>query len=170
MAPEWHIRPGRARSASGRTCCRRSSRPLEDRSPEILLPVETVSDIKAGKKRVSKRKLFPGYLMLHADLDESVWFAPGRDPRLLGDFVGGAASLSRWPRTRSTASSVQESMCSAQRRLQEGRPGQDQSGHFENLDGSVEEVDVEKGRVKVIVTIFGRATPVDLEHWELEPI
>jgi len=146
---------------------------LEDKIPEVLLPVENVSDIKAGKRRVSKRKLYPGYLMIQMELDDAVWFLL-KDTPGFGDFVGGGEQPV--PMTEDEIQKIKGTMEASQERpklaisFQKGDRVKIKQGHFENFDGVVEEVNPEKGIVKVIVTIFGRATPVELEYWEIEPV
>jgi transcriptional antiterminator NusG len=146
---------------------------IEDRVPEVLLPVETVSDIKGGKRRVNKRKLYPGYLMIHMELDDDVWFLL-RDTPGFGDFVGGREQPV--PMSETEIEKIRSQMQESKEKpklavaFQKGDRVKIKQGHFENFDGLVEDVNPEKGIVRVVVTIFGRATPVDLEYWELEPI
>ena len=176
MAMEWYIirvQVGREERIRQNLLQKVKQAGLEDRVPEILLPVESVSDIKGGKKRVSKRKLFPGYLMLHADLNEEVWFVL-RETNGFGDFVGGSGEPT--PMSQDEIDRILGKMQESEDKpklsvaFKKGDRVKIKSGHFENFDGLVENVDPEKGRVKVVVTIFGRATPVDLEYWELESV
>jgi len=176
VALEWYIirvqvgREDRIRQSLVR---RINQAGLSDKVPEVLLPVENVSDIKGGRKRVTKRKLYPGYLLLHADLDDDVWFVL-KETSGFGDFVGGGRKPV--PMTQDEIDGVlgkmQESKEKPKLAVQfaKGDRVKIKQGHFENFDGLVEEVNPDKGIVKVVVTIFGRATPVELEYWELEPI
>lgn len=146
---------------------------LEHKVPEVLLPVENVSDIKAGKRRVSKRKLFPGYLMVHMDIADDVWFVL-RDTPGFGDFVGGGDQPV--PMTEDEIQRILGQMEESKEKPKLSisfKPGDRvkiKQGHFENFDGVVDEVNPEKGIVKVSVTIFGRATQVEVEYWEVEQI
>ncbi|MFQ5504578.1 MAG: transcription termination/antitermination protein NusG [Planctomycetota bacterium] len=176
MTLEWYIirvQVGREDRIRTNLMRRIKQAGLDDKVPEVLLPVENVSDIKAGKKRVSKRKLFPGYLLLHADLDDKVWFLL-RETSGFGDFVGGGRKPV--PMTQDEIDKVLGTMQASKEKpklavsFAKGDRVKIRQGHFENFDGLVEEVNPDKGIVKVVVTIFGRATPVELEYWELESI
>ncbi len=146
---------------------------LEDKVPEVLLPVENVSDIKAGKRRVSKRKLFPGYLLIHMEVDDGVWFVLRETPGF-GDFVGGGDTPV--PMSEDELQRIRGKMEESKEKPKLSisfKPGDRvkiKQGHFENFDGEIEEVNAEKGVVKVSVTIFGRATQVEVEYWEVEQI
>jgi transcriptional antiterminator NusG len=146
---------------------------LEDQVLDVLLPVETVTDVKGGKKRTTKKKLFPGYLMVHMELSDEVWFLL-RETNGFGDFVGGGRNPV--PMSPDEIESILQTMESTKEKpklsvaFKKGDRVKIKSGHFENFDGVVDEVNAEKGSVRVVVTIFGRATPVDLEYWELEQV
>ncbi|MCA8972430.1 MAG: transcription termination/antitermination factor NusG [Planctomycetes bacterium] len=146
---------------------------LEDKVPEVLLPVENVSDIKAGKRRVTKRKLFPGYLLVHMEIDEDVWFVLRETPGYQG-FVGGGDQPV--PMTEDELQRIRGKMEESKEKpklsisFKAGDRVKIKQGHFENFDGVIEEVNPEKGVVKVSVTIFGRATQVEVEYWEVEQI
>ncbi len=176
MALKWYIvrvQVGREDRIRQRLLLRIKQSGLEDKVPEVLLPVETITDIKSGKKRVVKRKLFPGYLMLQMDLDDDVWFVL-KETNGFGDFVGARGKPV--PMTDEEISRILGTMEESREKpklsvqFDKGDRVKIKQGHFENFDGIVDEVNLEKGLVKVIVTIFGRATPVELEYWEVEPI
>ncbi len=177
MALEWYIirvQVGREERIRDRLIQRVKQAGLEDKVPEVLLPVETVSDIKAGKKRTVKRKLFPGYLMVQMDLDDDrVWFLL-KETSGFGDFVGSGRKPV--PMSAEEIQNILGAMEASKEKpklsvsFEKGDRVKIKQGHFENFDGVVEEVNPEKGLVKVVVTIFGRATPVELEYWEVEPI
>lgn len=176
MALDWYIirvQVGREDRIRNSLLRKVNQAGLQDKVPEILLPVESISDIKGGKKRVTKRKLFPGYLMIQAELEDEVWFLL-KDTNGFGDFVGGGRNPV--PMTEAEISNIRNAMEASKEKpklsvnLSAGDRVKIKSGPFENFDGTVEEVDAEKGRVKVVVTIFGRATQVDLEYWELETV
>jgi len=176
VALKWYIvrvQVGREDRIRQRLLLRIKQSGLEDKVPEVLLPVETITDIKSGKKRVVKRKLFPGYLMLQMDLDDDVWFVL-KETNGFGDFVGARGKPV--PMTDEEISRILGTMEESREKpklsvqFDKGDRVKIKQGHFENFDGIVDEVNLEKGLVKVIVTIFGRATPVELEYWEVEPI
>lgn len=176
MALNWYIirvQVGREERIRQSLLRRVKQAGLEDKVPEVLLPVENVSDIKGGKRRVTKRKLFPGYLMVNMELDDDVWFLL-KDTPGFGDFVGGGEQPV--PMSDDEIQKILGQMQESKEKpklaisFQKGDRVKIKQGHFENFDGVVEEVNPEKGIVKVIVTIFGRATPVELEYWEIEPV
>ncbi len=176
MTLKWYIvrvQVGREDRIRQRLLLRIKQSGLEDKVPEVLLPVETITDIKSGKKRVVKRKLFPGYLMIQMELSDDVWFAL-KETNGFGDFVGARGKPV--PMTDEEISRILGTMEESREKpklsvqFDKGDRVKIKQGHFENFDGVVDEVNLEKGLVKVIVTIFGRATPVELEYWEVEPI
>lgn len=145
---------------------------LEDKFGEILVPTEEVVEIRGGQKRKSERKFFPGYVLVHMDLDESTWHLVRRTARVLG-FIGGTSD-------RPAPISDKEAQ-SIMRRIKEGvdkpkpktlfEPGEVvrvASGPFADFNGVVEEVNYEKSRLRVAVLIFGRSTPVELEFGQVE--
>ncbi len=153
---------------------------LQDIVPQILVPFERVTDLKGGKKRVVNKKLYPGYLMLQADIDdtedERSLSAMGvvRETNRVGDFLGPRGEPVSLAEHEVTAilsrMSDTESRPQVNIGLQKSDMVKIKSGAFDGFDGTVEEVCPDKGTVKVVVTIFGRPTPVELEYWEVEAV
>jgi transcriptional antiterminator NusG len=153
---------------------------VSDLVPQVLVPFERVTDLKGGKKRVVNRKLYPGYLMLQADLDqeneERTMQARSvvRDTPRVGDFLGPRGEPV--PISENEVSSILLRMNDSETNLQvniglnKGDMVKIKSGPFDGFDGTVEEVVPDKGLVKVVVTIFGRPTPVELKYWEVESV
>jgi transcriptional antiterminator NusG len=153
---------------------------LQDIIPQVLVPFERVTDLKGGKKRVVNKKLYPGYLMLEADIqdqeDDRALQAQAvvRETARVGDFLGSRGEPV--PLSDAEVSSILMRMSDTETRpqvnigLQKGDMVKIKSGAFDGFDGTVDDVSPEKGMVKVIVTIFGRPTPVELEYWEVEKI
>ncbi len=150
---------------------------LEGLVPNVLVPTESVSEIKGGKKKVIQRKLYPGYLMVEMHLDEegkipeAVWFVI-RETAGIGDFVGS-------DRTPVAMDAHEVDRILVGMRKTDERPAlrinfkvgdrvKINEGPFESYNGVVDEVNDAKGLVRVIVTIFGRETPVELEYWQVE--
>ena len=153
---------------------------LQDVVPQVLVPFERVTDMKGGKKRVLNKKLYPGYLMIQADIDD------GEDPRSrqaqstvretpkVGDFLGGHSEPV--PLSDGEVQSILIRMSDSDTALQvniglsKGDMVKIKSGPFDGFDGTIEEVLPDKGMVTVVVTIFGRPTPVSLRYWEVEAV
>ncbi|MBI4835145.1 MAG: transcription termination/antitermination factor NusG [Planctomycetes bacterium] len=140
----------------------------------ILVPVEKVSEIRGGKKKVVGRKLYPGYIMVEMELNDQTKVAIRETPGI-GDFVGSKNPV---PLQKHEV----EKMLMLEHAVESGESPKIKiafkkndnvrikEGAFENLEGVVEEVIPSKGLVKVLVTIFGRSTEVELEYWQLEAI
>ena len=147
---------------------------------EILIPVEKVSEVKQGEKITSTRKFFPGYVLLRMDLYDTennirddVWYFVREIQGVIG-FIGGGASRRPLPLSESEVNNlmmqVQERKDSVIPKInfEQGETVRVKDGAFENFEGVVEEIDHDKGKVKVSVLIFGRSTPVELEFWQVE--
>jgi len=145
---------------------------MQDAFGEILVPTESVVEIKEGKKRKSERKFYPGYVMVEMDMNDETWHLVKNTPRVMG-FIGGSSD-SPAPLSQAEADSIL-------RRVKEGtetptqktifEPGEAirvTDGPFADFNGTVEKVNYEKNRLHVSVTIFGRSTPVELEFTQVE--
>lgn len=146
---------------------------LDSKIEEILVPTEEVVEVKRGQRVNAERKFFPGYVLVKADMDDDIWHLMKETPRVTG-FLGAS----------NKPSPVSES--EAQRIIQQVQEGVDRprptvtfdigeevkvaDGPFASFNGTVEEVDEEKARLKVTVSIFGRATPVELEYSQVEKL
>ena len=153
---------------------------LSDIVPQVLVPFERVTDLKGGKKRIVNRKLYPGYLMLQADIDEDgderapQARAVVRETPRVGDFLGprGEPVPLSDPEVSSILLRMSDSETNVQVNigLSKGDMVKIKSGPFDGFDGTVEDVVPDKGLVRVVVTIFGRPTPVELKYWEVESV
>ena len=145
---------------------------LGDKFGEILIPTEEVVEMREGQKRKSERKFFPGYVLVQMEMDEDTWHLVKEVPKVLG-FIGGTSDRPA-PITEKEANMILQ-------RVQEGvdkprpkvlfEPGElvrVTDGPFNDFNGVVEEVNYEKSRLRVAVTIFGRSTPVELEFGQVE--
>jgi len=147
---------------------------LEERIGEVVVPSEEVVEMRAGQKRKSTRKFFPGYVLVNMQMDDETWHMVRAIPRVLG-FIGG---------TSQTPTPISDKEASAiLKRVEEGvtkprpkilfEPGEVirvKEGPFVDFNGVVEEVNYEKNRLKVSVLIFGRSTPVELEFNQVEKV
>ena len=146
----------------------------------VLVPVETVTEFKGGRKKTRKQKLYPGYVLVEVNEDElgkvprDVWFMV-RETAGVGDFVGahGAPESLKPEEVERILAVVERSADKApqvQISFKKGDSVKIKEGPLESFDGVVDETIPAKGMVRVIVTIFGRATPVELEYWQVEAV
>jgi len=152
---------------------------LEDAVTSVLVPSERVTEIRGGEKRVRERKTYPGYIFVEietnekGEIPEHAWFLIRETPGI-GDFLGAGAiptPMSKKDVDKMLGEAVQkEEAPKLQIGFAEGESVRIKEGPFENFDGTVEQVSAAKGLVRVIVTIFGRPTPVELEYWQIEKI
>jgi transcriptional antiterminator NusG len=140
---------------------------------EILIPTEEVVEMRAGKKVTSKRLLYPGYVMVQMEMDENLWHAVKDTPRVTG-FVGGGNNPV--PLTADEVNSIlYRQTTSAERprpklNFEKGEMVRINDGPFSNFQGKVDDVNSEKDTLRVLVTIFGRATPVELDFLQVEKV
>ena len=152
---------------------------LGDIVGRIEVPVERVKRIRAGKQAVYKRKLYPGYVFMEMETEENggvkdgAWFMI-KETSGVGDFIGteGIPTAMRDTDVAKMLSESQkpEEAPSIKVEFQKGDMIKIREGAFENFEGTVDSIDAEHGVVKVIVSIFGRSTPLDIEYWQIEKI
>ena len=145
---------------------------MEDKFGEILVPTEEVVEVRDGQRRTTERKFFPGYVLVNMELTDDTWHLVKSVPRVLG-FIGGTADRPA-PISDKEADQILnrvEESVDKPRPKTVFEPGQEVrviDGPFSDFNGVVEEVNYDKNRLRVAVTIFGRATPVDLEFDQVE--
>lgn len=145
---------------------------MQDRFGEILVPTEEVVEMRAGQKRRSERKFFPGYVLVQMELADETWHMVKETPRVLG-FIGGKAGAPA-PITEAEAAAILQRVedgVEAPRPKTLFEPGEMVrviDGPFNDFNGVVEDVNYEKSRLNVAVLIFGRSTPVELEFGQVE--
>ncbi|MFC3913712.1 transcription termination/antitermination protein NusG [Pseudaeromonas sharmana] len=145
---------------------------MEDKFGDVLVPTEEVVEMRAGQKRKSERKFFPGYVLVQMVMDETSWHLVRSVPRVMG-FIGGTSDRPA-PISDKEADAIlnrlQESVDKPKPKtlFEAGEVVRVSDGPFADFQGVVEEVDYEKSRLKVSVLIFGRSTPVELEFGQVE--
>ena len=145
---------------------------MQDNFGEVLVPTEEVVEMRAGQKRKSERKFFPGYVLVQMDLTDDTWHLVKETPRVMG-FIGGKADQPA-PITDKEAELILQRMddsVEAPKPKTIFEPGEMVrviDGPFNDFNGVVEEVNYEKSRLQVAVLIFGRSTPVELEFGQVE--
>ena len=147
---------------------------LEPFFGEVIVPTEKVTEFKGGKKRVTKRKLYPGYLVVQMEINDDTWFLVRETPGI-GDFTGAAGRPTPMlPHEVARILVRQEEKSEKAPKLKIGFNSGDQvkitDGTFESFEGEVENIDQTSGRVTVMINIFGRSTPVELEYWQVETV
>lgn len=150
---------------------------LEDYIQEVLVPMERVAEVRRGKKSVTTRKLFPGYVFINMRLlddDNRIIDRPWyfiRDTQGVIGFVGGDHPT---PTPQADIDEIRERISESEETerpkvdFEAGETVKINDGVFMGNNGVIEEVDSERGRLKVVVNIFGRSTPVELEYWQVE--
>ena len=140
---------------------------------QVLVPIEQVSEIKAGKKKISQRKFFPGYILIEMELTDDTWYmvknitgvtgfvgAGSRPIPLKGDEIDTILRQAKDAKEKPTPKVM----------FEKGEAVRVVEGPFMNFNGTIEEANAGKGKIKVMISIFGRATPVELEMWQVEKV
>jgi transcriptional antiterminator NusG len=174
MAKQWyvvHVYSGFEAKAKESLLERIRQNKMDEKFDEILIPAETVVEVKKGEKRSKSKKFFPGYIFVKMELNNETWQLVKNTQRVSG-FVGNG--------TNPPAVSEEEVLRITQQikegkmkpkvniEFEKGESVRVKEGPFANFAGVVDEVNSEKGRLKVLVSIFGRSTPIDLEFGQVE--
>ena len=145
---------------------------LQEHFGKVLVPTEEVVEMRAGQKRRSERKFFPGYVLVEMDLNDDTWHLVKETPRVMG-FIGGKADQPA-PLSEAEASAILDRVELGTDRampkivFEPGELVRVVDGPFNDFSGVVEEVNYDKSRLVVAVTIFGRSTPVELDFSQVE--
>jgi len=145
---------------------------MESRFGDILVPTEEVVEMRGGQKRKSERKFFPGYVLVQMELDDDTWHLVKETPRVLG-FIGGKADQPA-PITEKEAQAIMRRVQDSEDKprpktiFEPGEVVRVVDGPFNDFNGVVEEVNYDKNRLRVAVSIFGRSTPVELDFTQVE--
>ena len=145
-----------------------------DKFGQILVPTEEVVEMKAGQKRKSERKFFPGYVLVEMELDEVTWYLVKNCPKVIG-FIGGTADRPA-PITKKEADAILNKLSTdadqpkPKTMFEVGEVVRVNEGPFADFNGVIEDVNYDKNRVHIAVSIFGRSTPVELEFGQIEKL
>lgn len=180
IAKEWYILKVQVnREESIRAALERKIKieGLERYFGDVVVPTEDIAEFtKTGKRRVVKKKLYPGYIMVNMAINDDTWFAV-RETAGIGDFTGSAgrpaamdpADVERILKLGADEDDGDQQVKTAIP-FSVGDRVRVKDGYFQNFEGDVEVVDEANGRVTVMINIFGRSTPVELEHWQIEAV
>ena len=145
---------------------------LSDKFGDIMIPTEQVTELKKGQKKQMERKFFPGYMLVQMEMDDNTWHLVRKTPNVMG-FIGGSRNRPH-PLTDKEfdriINRVDEAVESPKFKtiFESGGTVRINDGPFNDFNGIVEEVDYEKNLIKVSVSIFGKATPVELNFSQVE--
>jgi len=177
MAARWyvvHVYSGFERKVADAINDGAAKLKLEDSFEEVLVPTEEVVEVRRGQRVNAERKFFPGYILVKMDMNDAAWHLVKDTPKVTG-FLGGGGNKP-----------VPITQAEAERILRQVEEGADRprpsitfdigeqvrvcDGPFNSFNGVVEDVDEERSRLKVLVSIFGRSTPVELEYTQVEKV
>jgi transcription termination/antitermination protein NusG len=150
---------------------------LDDCFEEIVIPTEKVVETKGGRKKVREQKLFPGYMMIKMRLTDETWYLV-RDTSGVGDFTGAAGKpipmqeheIKRMLGQPEEGATAQAPTPVVKFSVAVGDVVKVKEGPFESFEGTVDSLDEQSGKIKVMIEIFGRSTEVELEHWQVEKV
>lgn len=176
MAMRWyvlHVYSGFENKVAEAIKDKAKKKGLEDRVEDIMVPKEEIVEVKRGQKVNTERKVFPGYVLAKVDMSDDVWHMIKDTPKVTG-FLGAANKPS--PISEKEASRLLQQLQEGVERpknlisFEIGEEVKVSEGPFASFNGTVEEVDEERSKLKVSVSIFGRATPVELEYGQVEKV
>jgi transcriptional antiterminator NusG len=145
---------------------------MQDKFGQVLVPVEEVVEMKGGQKSISERKFFPGYVLVEMEMTDDSWHLVKSTPKVTG-FVGGTGNKPTPISEKEVAKIMQQMQDGVEKPrpkvlFETGEIVRVKEGPFTDFHGAVEDVNYEKSKLRVSVTIFGRATPVELEFSQVE--
>ncbi|HKB58525.1 MAG TPA: transcription termination/antitermination protein NusG [Gallionellaceae bacterium] len=145
---------------------------MQDLFGQILVPVEEVVELKSGQKNISERKFFPGYVLVEMEMTDESWHLVKDTPKVTG-FLGGSA-MKPSPISQKEVDTIMQQMQAGVEKprpkvlFEVGESVRVKEGPFTDFNGTVEDVNYDKNKLRVAVTIFGRSTPVELEFGQVE--
>lgn len=144
---------------------------LQEKIGKVLIPTEKIVELKRGKKQESNKKFYPGYILVELELEDETWHLVKNTPRVT-NFVGGANPVPLPDEEVAIILDQQEKGAQKEVRMQfeKGDAVRITDGSFSNFTGYIDEVNIDQGRLRVMVSIFGRETPVELNFYQVEKV
>lgn len=176
MAKKWyviHTQTGYEDKVKTNIEKRAEASNLKELISQVLVPTEKVSEVKEGKKKISTRKFFPGYILIEMELTDETWYLTKNTPGVSGFIGSGRRPV---PLEENEVSAILKQTELAKEKptpkviFEKGEGVRVLEGPFANFNGTIEEINPTKGKLKVTISIFGRATPVELEYWQVEKV
>ena len=168
-----HTQTGREEHVKTTLQSRTQQYNLQEKITQVLIPTEKVSEIKSGKKTISNRKFLPGYVLIEMEMSDETWYLVKNTPGVSGFIGSGKKPL---PLAESEVNGIIKQAEEKKEKptpkviFEKGESIRVKEGPFINFNGTIDEVNPNKGKLKVMVSIFGRTTPVELEYWQVEKI
>jgi len=146
---------------------------LAEAITKVVIPTEQISEVRSGKKRVSERRYFPGYILVEMDLNDSTYSFVKAIPGVTGFLGAGKKPIPLPPgEVDNIVKRTEETKIkpSPKTIFSKGEQIRVKEGPFLNFNGIIDDIHPEKGKLKVSISIFGRSTPVELEYWQVEKV
>ena len=180
QGPRWyivHTYSGQEDVVEKNLKLRIQSLDMQDRILQVLVPTEEEVVFKEGKRRAERRKLFPGYILVHMSMDDESWYAVRNTPGVTG-FVSSEDESDKRPKPvpledkqiEDILNQVESGATRVKIGLERGETVRITEGPFVDFIGAINDVDESKGKVRVLVSFFGRETPVELDFLQVERI
>lgn len=174
MAKDWyvvHTLTGQEEKVKLNILNRLKSSDIQDQVSQVLIPTEVISEVRAGKKKISERKFFPGYVLIEMEMTDQSWYLVKNTPGVTGFISSGSKPtplLEEEVKSILRQTEEKKEKPTPKVTFEKGESVRIIDGPFTNFNGTIDELNPEKGKLKVSVMIFGRSTPVELEYWQVE--
>lgn len=146
---------------------------LQEQICRIIVPTEQISEVRSGKKRISERRFFPGYVLVEMDMDDTTYSFVKVIPGVTG-FIGTGKKATPLPpgEVENILKRTEETKLKPSPKVifEKGESIRVKEGPFVNFNGAIDDIYPDKGKIKVSISIFGRSTPVELEYWQVEKV